>query len=188
MTTFDMPSSGTFEVRGGWLVKALAERFALTLTQAAGIVGNLGYESVGLAILQEIKPAKPGSKGGYGWAQWTGPRRDAFMEWCVANRLGASSDQANYGYLCQEFQTTQSHSIKQLKLTTDLTAAIFTFGYFFERPGGTTASHLPGYEGRLSYAQRALSGAHDIFMPPRPIKIAAPAPSFWEQVRNWLGA
>src|SRR5437879_2467078 len=110
MPDFDMPSSGTFEVRGGWLVKVLAERFALTLTQAAGIVGNLGYESVGLAILQEIKPAVSGSRGGYGWAQWTGPRRGTFEAWCALNKVAPSSDLANYGYLCQELRTTQSHS------------------------------------------------------------------------------
>src|SRR4029079_2065686 len=97
MTDFDMPKTGTWEQRGGWVVRRLMADLGLTDYQAAGLVGNLGFESVGFRTLQEMAPAVSGSKGGYGWAQWTGVRRRAFEAWCVAHHLPMASDEANYG-------------------------------------------------------------------------------------------
>jgi hypothetical protein len=159
-TSFDMPGGGaSFEDRGGWVVKALAAEFGLTLAQSAGIVGNLGYESGGFKTLQEISPLVSGSAGGYGWAQWTGPRRTSFMTWCSAHSLKPSSDEANYGYLVVELSRVYHGTIDAVKRTATLDDAVFSVGQTYERPGGTTADHLPGFADRLVYAKRALAGA-----------------------------
>ncbi|MDB4356384.1 phage tail tip lysozyme, partial [Akkermansiaceae bacterium] len=67
-----------FQSTSAQLVKDLMRDFGLTEFQAAGLVGNLAYESGNFKQLQEKEPLIPGSKGGYGFAQWTGVRRDGF--------------------------------------------------------------------------------------------------------------
>lgn len=170
--TFDMPKTGTWEQRGGWVVTRLMSDCGLTPEQAAGIVGNLGFESGEFKSLHEI--GQPEGLGGYGWAQWTGTRRVSFLDWCKAHNLDWRSDEANYGYLLAELNTTQAKSLAQVKKTTTTETAVFTFGYWFERPRGTTETYLPGYASRVAYALRALAGAQ---APPPDIPDVPDAPA-----------
>lgn len=133
--------------------------------QAAGLLGNLGFESGGFLHLQEINPLVSGSAGGLGVAQWTGPRRRSFESWCAANHLSTSSDEGNYGFLLHELQGPYAYTVAALKKTISIEGAVFSAGQTYERPYGTTATHLPGYDGRLAYAQRALSGAPAVSPP-----------------------
>ena len=48
--------------------------FDCTAEDAAAVFGNAGHESAGLEKLQEIRPTVPGSRGGWGWFQWTGDK------------------------------------------------------------------------------------------------------------------
>ena len=156
---FDMPdASHSFEERGGWLVNRLAADFNLQPFQAAGIVGNLGFESGGFKELQEIGVGSF-ERGGYGWAQWTGPRRREFEGWCQSQGLAPSSDEANYGYLGVELRGAYHRTITAVSQTSNDADAVFSVGQTYERPGGTTATFLPGFDGRLRYARRALAGA-----------------------------
>ena len=169
---FDMPDAGhTWEERGGWLVNRLAEFFNLQPFQAAGIVGNLGYESAGFTKLHEI--GQPEGQGGYGWAQWTGPRRKTFMDYCDLHRLDWRSDEANYGYLFAELRMEYHHTITAVSQTLNDADAVFSVGQTYERPGGTTSTNLPGFDGRLKYARRALvgAGAHT--------QVGTPTPPVW---------
>lgn len=156
----DMPgASHSFEERGGWVTRQLAELFPLKLYQAAGFVGNLGFESGGFKTLQEIAPAVSGSRGGYGWAQWTGPRRRAFEAWCKAQGLKPSSDEANFGFAVEELRGPYRNVMRALREAATIEDAVFLVGRLYEGPGGTTETHLPGFSGRLIYAKRALDGA-----------------------------
>jgi hypothetical protein len=156
--TFDMPdASHTWEERGGWLVKRLSADFNLQPFQAAGIVGNLGFESAGFTKLREI--GQPEGQGGYGWAQWTGPRRVLFLLFAAQLGLDWQSDAANYGYLMEELRGNQHNTIRQVSQTSNDADAVFSVGQTYERPGGTTSTFLPGFDGRLKYARRALAGA-----------------------------
>jgi hypothetical protein len=172
------PRPASFEVRGGWVVGALIKEFGLTPEQAAGIVGNLGFESSGFETLQEVGQTPP--SGGWGWAQWTGPRRRAFEAWCAAQKLDQRSDEANYGYLVNELRTSHAHDLEQLKKTTALDSAVFTFGVMFEAPGGTTDTFLPGNDRRLQWANRALTGYKAAPQPgvpmPDPTPVVTPTP------------
>ena len=160
---FDMPdASHTWEERGGWLVNRLAYEFNLQPFQAAGIVGNLGYESAGFTKLHEI--GQPEGVGGYGWGQWTGPRRRTFFDYAKQHRLEWQTDRANYGYLCSELRGDDPdnnfhRTIVAVSRTSNDADAVFSVGQTYERPGGTTATFLPGFDGRLKYARRALAGA-----------------------------
>jgi hypothetical protein len=82
---------------------ALSKDLNITPDAAAGIVSNLNAES-GLQGINERNP-KPGTRGGFGWAQWTGPRRDAFEAYARAHFLPVESDAANYGFLVEELRT-----------------------------------------------------------------------------------
>jgi len=169
---FDMPPlPASFEERGGWLVRRLVAVFSLEPLHAAGAVGNLGFESIGLRVLQELKPAITGSRGGFGWAQWTGPRRRSFDAWCTKRNLSPISDLANYGYLVAELSGENPnfdyrYVVEALRKTKTINDAVFAFGVSYERPAGTTENHLPGFTDRLMWANRALSGAKTASPPP----------------------
>jgi hypothetical protein len=133
------------------IMSLLMADFDLTEIEAAAIVGNLGHESGGFKFLQEIKPMVPGSRGGYGWAQWTGPRRRAFEAYVVRNQLNPASDKANYGFLFVELTTTEAKAIPAVKAADGLAAKVKAFELAFERAG---VKHYPS---RIKYAEQALA-------------------------------
>lgn len=128
----------------------LMKEFRLADFQAAGVFGNLGHESGGFRLLQEIKPVVKGSRGGYGWAQWTGPRRRAYEAWCKAQKLDPKTDEANFGYLCVELRGPEAAAIAALRSARDLSHATDVFCRKFERPG---IVNLPS---RMVWAKKAL--------------------------------
>ena len=147
------PPDAPFEERGAAVIRMLMRDLGLTEIQAAAIVGNLGGESR-LTAIQEVSPLA--GRGGFGWAQWTGPRRDQFEGYCAAHNLQTTDDEANYGFLLVELKSTEAHSVEQLKKTTDLTAAVYTFEVLFERPSDPQGGLPP----RTHYAERALAALH----------------------------
>lgn len=161
-------ASHTWEARGGWVLNALMVEFSLTREQAAGPVGNIGFESTGLTELHER--GQPEGVGGYGWAQWTAGRRTKFLAWCKTQKLDWHSDAANYGYLVLELHGDYAYCINAVRKETTVERSVFVFGRLYEAPGGTTPSFLPGYDRRLAYARRALVGS----VPPAPISSAIP--------------
>src|SRR3990167_7362477 len=132
------------------IMRDLLNDFPINFEDAAAIVGNLGHESGGFKHLQELKPTVAGSKGGTGWAQWTGPRRRAFEAWCKANKLKPSSDEANYGYLVVELRGSEKAAIPATKKAKGLAAKVRAFELNFERAG------VKHYQSRTKYAADAL--------------------------------
>lgn len=147
--------------------------FGLTATQAAGAFGNIGHECGGFRLMQEIAPTVKGSRGGYGWAQWTGPRRVKFEAYCTRNGLNPASDAANYAYLFLELKGDEAAAIAALKKASTLSAATDAFCRSFERPG---VVNLPS---RMVWAQKALDaiqGSPVAVAPPLPPAPSPPAP------------
>ena len=165
MTDFDMPGpAASWEQRGGWVVRALVRDIGLTLDQAAGLVGNLGFESKGFTDLQEDRPTVPGSKGGAGWAQWTGykapnNRRALFEAWCAAHQLPPSSDEANYGFLLEELRGSFKSFTTKLMLTLDIEEACHLTHKLYETPSDALDGSYRSGSDRLHWAKRALAGA-----------------------------
>lgn len=133
------------------IMKLLMTDFGLNEIEAAAIVGNLGHESGGFKFLQEKKPMVPGSRGGYGWAQWTGPRRRAYEAYCARNQLNPASDKANYGFLFVELTTTEAKAIPAVKSARGLADKVEAFELAFERAG------IKHYPERIKYAEKALA-------------------------------
>lgn len=162
MTDFDMPPAGTWEVRGGWVVRRLAVDAGLSLPQAAGITGNLGYESRGFTALQEEKPLVAGSRGGGGIAQWTGPRRVNFERWCAEQGFSPLSDRGNYGFLLFELMGAYKNFTAALRRMTRIEDACHYTHQQYERPQDVLDGSYRSGPDRLQWARRALAGASDV--------------------------
>lgn len=164
----------TFSAKAPWIMALLMRDFPLGLEDAAAIVGNLGHESGGFESLQEIKPTVPGSRGGYGWAQWTGPRRREYEAYCARNGLDPAGDKANYGFLFVELRGTEKRAIPAVKAAVGLEAKVKAFELAFERAG---AKH---YASRNRWARKALDAWNAAAKPvqlPAWAQPAAPAPA-----------
>ena len=133
------------------IMDRLMRDFNLSTADAAAILGNLGHESAGFEKLQEIRPTVKGSRGGYGWAQWTGPRRKAFEAYARELGLDISSDEANYRFLAYELKTTEAGAIRSVRAARGMSAKIEAFEETFERAG------VKNYASRERYAALALN-------------------------------
>lgn len=135
------------------LMAGLMTDYGLTREQAAGFVGNLAHESAGFRTLQEVKPLVPGSRGGYGYAQWTGPRRRQFEAWSQQQGLDPSSFEANYGFLRHELDNTNEGAfLPKLRNARSVDEAAKVVERGFLRPG------IPHTESRIKWANRILGG------------------------------
>lgn len=121
----------------------------LTNVHVAGMFGNFGVETGKFKHMQEIQPVVAGSRGGYGWAQWTGPRRKEFEEWCRLNGQTPYTDEANYAFVVHELRNKENKALVQLRKTTTVKAAAETFMALYERPG------VPHAATRIKYAEEA---------------------------------
>lgn len=149
-----MGSPALFRAKVPALMKRLMADFDLSKEDAAAVFGNAGHESNGFLSMQEIAPTVAGSRGGYGWFQWTGGRRVAFESYCVRNALKPSSDEANYKWLFVELSGPESAAIPALKRAQTLRDKVVAFESHYERAG------VKHYDSRLKWAQVAL-GAFD---------------------------
>src|SRR5262245_47444702 len=114
-----------FQEKAPGIMKQLMSDFDLTVDAAAAVVGNLGHESAGLQIMQEVKPTR--GKGGWGWAQWTGVRRGQFEKWARQRDLAFDSDEANYGFLKHELSSSEASAITALRHTSTLEDGVEAF-------------------------------------------------------------
>lgn len=145
----------TFVSKAPTFMALLMEDFGFDELDAAAIMGNLGHESGGLSTFQERSPTVPGSKGGWGWAQWTGSRRRDFESYAKRNGYDLRSDEANYKQLYRELSgasgaSNESAAVGKTKAAKGLEAKVKAFEQSYERAG---VKHYPS---RLKWAERAL--------------------------------
>lgn len=149
----DVPEMAASD-KGLWLRNRLMRDFGLTKAAAAAFAGNLHIESGGFTQLQEINPTVKGSRGGYGWAQWTGPRRKQYEAWAKERGLDPATDEANYGFLAHELMNTREGAVLQkLRGVTDPKQAALIVSREFLRPG------IPHEDKRVAQAMRYFDGA-----------------------------
>lgn len=126
------------------LVRALMRDFGLNAEQGSGIVGNFMIESGGEQLPPDVneggQAGPPAFRGGYGWAQWTGPRQREFINYAVANGYMANNtvratDAANYAYLTHELTTGYKSTITQIKTKSLPEDAAISFEATFEKAG-----------------------------------------------------
>jgi hypothetical protein len=170
-----VPKRGTetFVAKAPGIMEKLIADFGLKDFQAAGIVGNIGEECDGFREMQEKKPLIPGSKGGFGWAQWTGSRRTKFELFCSTNGLSPFSDAANYGYLKDELNDSQKEARDAVRKTPNLSKAVRIFEATFEK----AKAGLEHFDRRDDWANLALDSFRndaESRVPPEVAKILDP--------------
>lgn len=170
-------AESTFRAKAPGIMAQLIRDFAITPEDAAAILGNLGHESAGLTILQEIKPTVAGSRGGYGWAQWTGPRRRAYEAYCKRTGKDPASDEANYAYLYVELkgiEGSEKAAIGKLKAAKGLDAKVEAFEKAFLRAG---VKHYPSRKQWAAVAMDAWRKASGTTVAPNPTPIPPEEPA-----------
>ena len=129
--------------------------------------------------MQAVQEKNPlgGGRGGFGWAQWTGPRRVAFEQYAKENSLDPKSDEANYGFLRKELQGSENakmmEQLKTLKGPDAARQAAALVERMYERPAVSNA----GVRGR--YAERMAAAA--------PVAAAPPVPGGAGEADQWRG-
>ena len=161
-----MPREKTalFRRKAPTVMRQLIADFSLDATSAAAILGNIGHECAGFDVMQETKPVVPGSRGGFGWCQWTGNRRLAMEAYCHRNGLDPASDKANYAWLFVELTSSEKAAIAAVRRPGSLVDKVKAFELAFERAG------VKHFESRIRWAEMALATFEndDVAPPPRP--------------------
>jgi hypothetical protein len=168
--------SRKFDLLAPDLTRKLTLDLGIGKLDAIAILGNLGHESGGFEKLQEIKPIVPGSRGGYGWAQWTGPRRRAYEAWCKNKGLNPASNEANYGFLIHELKNTpEKAALPRTRVANTLYDKVVAFELGFLR----AHPKYKHYDSRHKWALRALAAVDDpqtVREPVAPPDVQAPEP------------
>lgn len=139
-----------FEKWSVYFIDRLKSDFDLDFLSAAAIVGNAGHESNGFKSLQELKPLVPGSRGGYGIMQWTGPRRRDYEAYCSRNSLNPADMETNYKFLFVELKGPEGKILTPLRAAKTLDEKVYVFMKGFLRPG------IPHLDSRRVWALRAV--------------------------------
>jgi hypothetical protein len=139
-----------FDEKAPGIMRNLIRDLAIGELDAAAILGNIGHECAGFETMQEIRPKVGGSRGGYGWCQWTGPRRRDFESFCADRKWALDSDAANYGFLKQELMTSEKAALAKLRVISNLQHKVEIFELSFLRAG------VKNYPSRMAWAARAL--------------------------------
>lgn len=116
----------------------------------AGFFGNMAVESDQFRALQEYKPTIKGSKGGWGWVQWTGPRRRQFDAFAKAEGYALDDEEAFYQFLLHELQGSERSALVAARKATTVEEAAEVVMRRYERPG------VPHLDKRKQFAREAL--------------------------------
>lgn len=100
----------------------------LTRAQAAGIAGNLLFES-------GFRPGAVGDSGtSFGIAQWHSGRGDAMKAWTRSHGYSTTSFKGQLEYLWQELNGSERNALGKLRATSSAYDAGMAFCRYFERP------------------------------------------------------
>ena len=104
-----MPSGdAAAAVRDGLIARGLPEHVA------DGFVMNFKDESGLNPGINEASPLVPGSRGGFGLAQWTGPRRVALEKFAADRGVAPSDVNAQLDFLVQELQGPEAAAAQSI--------------------------------------------------------------------------
>lgn len=133
------------------LIAALVAR-GMPVHIAQGIVANMIAESRLDPGINEIAPLVPGSRGGFGLNQWTGPRRVQYEQF--ARDRGARPDdwRTQLDFTLWELGNTERGAGEALRGARDAEEAARIYSERFLRPG------IPNLDRRLAEARRLASG------------------------------
>lgn len=122
---------------------------------AAGIAGNIAVESRFDPGINEISPLVPGSRGGFGLFQHTGPRRRALEAFAQQRGVPVNDLNTQLDFALHELQTTEKAAGEALFKAQTPEEAARVFSEKFLRPG------IPHLDRRISAARSIFGGGGD---------------------------
>lgn len=133
------------------VIQGLVQR-GVPLHIAQGIAANMIAESRLDPGINEIAPLVPGSRGGFGLNQWTGPRRRALE--AAADQRGVPVNDLDFqlDYTMEELQGTENRAWQALQGASNAEEAARLYSERFLRPG------IPHLDARLAHARRIAGG------------------------------
>jgi hypothetical protein len=146
------------------------------LPVAQGMVANMIAESGLNPDINEIAPLVPGSRGGYGLNQWTGPRRRQFEAFAAERGVPTSDLNTQLDFTLWELQNTEKSAWNALQGVSDPIEAARIYSERFLRPG------IPHMDRRLSEAARIAGMPFD----PNAANALAPQAQPQQQPQNAL--
>lgn len=142
---------------------------------AFGIAGNMQIESDGFKTdVNEYAPLVPGSRGGYGLNQWTGPRRRQFEAYAAERGVNPSDLDTQLDFTLWELENTEKRAGQALMQAQTPAEAARIYSEKFLRPG------IPHLERRIQAANALAGGDYS-----QPIAARSEAP---QQAQNNLAA
>lgn len=102
---------------------------------ALGFGGNMAVESGFQPGINEINPIVPGSRGGYGLNQWTGPRRRQFESFAQEQGKPLDDLDVQLDFTLWELANTETSAREKIMATSTPTEAATAISNYFLRPG-----------------------------------------------------
>lgn len=118
---------------GDHLVQKLVER-GMPAHIAQGFVMNFRDESGFDPGINEIEPVVPGSRGGFGLYQLTGPRRVQYEEYAQSKGLPFEDEDAQLDWLMMELEGSESRAAEKIYQTSTPGEAAAAIVRHFLRP------------------------------------------------------
>ena len=128
------------------IIDGLVQR-GVPLPAAIGFAGNFQVESRLDPGINEIAPLVPGSRGGFGLAQWTGPRRRQLEAFAQDRGVPVSDMGMQLDFLMHELGTTESRARDRIFSAQTPEEAARAVSESFLRPG------IPHLDRRLAAAR-----------------------------------
>jgi hypothetical protein len=115
---------------------------------AVGFAGNFAAESGFDPGINEIEPVVPGSRGGFGLYQLTGPRRVQYEGWARERGLGLDDPYAQLDFMLHELDTTERAARDRILAAQNVDEAARLVSDKFLRPG------IPRMDHRINSARQ----------------------------------
>lgn len=143
--------------RAGMIREGLIQR-GLPAHVADAFVMNFKDESGLDPAINEKAPVVPGSRGGFGLAQWTGPRRKALENYAAAAGKPVGDLNTQLDFLMMELQGPEAGAAREIMAAGDTGSAASAIVNKFLRPApehaaARTAAYTGGNQGGPSIAQ-----------------------------------
>jgi hypothetical protein len=120
---------------------------------AQGMVANMIAESNLNPGINEIAPLVPGSRGGYGLNQWTGPRRRAYEAFAQSRGAALDDLDTQLDFTLVELQGPERSAWNAIQAADDPVEAARLYSERFLRPGIPNMSKRLGEAARLAGVQ-----------------------------------
>lgn len=136
-------------IRAGLIARGLPDHVA------DGFIMNMKDESGFNPDINEAAPIVPGSRGGYGLIQWTGPRRKQLEAYAQSRGVPVSDVDLQLDFLMHELGGSESAAAREIMSAQDAGSAAQAIVNKFLRPAEAHRAHRAAQYGNMDIGQLA---------------------------------